>query len=83
VAEHGIAIGVIATPAPVAQEVAERLVASGVRSILNFAPAVLSVPEGVSLRKVDLATELQILSFYQQRRERAGQVGPVVAAGGS
>jgi redox-sensing transcriptional repressor len=83
VAEHGIAIGVIATPAPVAQEVAERLVASGVRSILNFAPAVLSVPDGVSLRKVDLATELQILSFYQQRRERAGQVGPVVAAGGS
>ena len=38
-------------------------------SILNFAPTVLTVPEGVSLRKVDLAVELQILSFYQQRRE--------------
>ena len=37
-------------------------------SILNFAPAVLTVPRGVSLRKVDLAVELQILSFYQQRR---------------
>ena len=42
--------------------------AAGVTSILNFAPAVLTVPRGVSLRKVDLAVELQILSFYQQRR---------------
>jgi redox-sensing transcriptional repressor len=68
VAERGIAIGVIATPAAAAQEVVERLVAAGVTSVLNFAPAVLAVPDSVSLRKVDLATELQILSFYQQRR---------------
>jgi redox-sensing transcriptional repressor len=68
VREQGIAIGVIATPAQAAQEVADRLVAAGVASILNFAPAVLTVPEGVWLRKVDLAVELQILSFYQQRR---------------
>jgi redox-sensing transcriptional repressor len=61
-------IGIIATPAVGAQEVADRLVAAGVTSILNFAPAVLTVPRGVSLRKVDLAVELQILSFYQQRR---------------
>ena len=61
-------IGIIATPAAGAQEVADRLVAAGVTSILNFAPAVLTVPRGVSLRKVDLAVELQILSFYQQRR---------------
>src|SRR5688572_30121130 len=67
VAEDGIAIGIIATPAHVAQEVADRLVAAGVTSILNFAPAVVSVPEGVSLRKVDLSIELQILSFYEQR----------------
>jgi redox-sensing transcriptional repressor len=71
------AIGIIATPAAAAQDVADRLVAAGVSSILNFAPAVISVPEGVSLRKVDLAVELQILSFYQQRR--AGSP-PVVAA---
>lgn len=71
VAERSVAIGVIATPAPVAQDVADRLVASGVGSILNFAPAVVSVPSGVSLRKVDLATELQILSFYQQHRPQA------------
>lgn len=64
-----IAIGVIATPASAAQEVCDRLVAAGVGSVLNFAPVVLTVPDGVSIRKVDLATELQILSFYQLRSE--------------
>ncbi|MGQ0830837.1 MAG: redox-sensing transcriptional repressor Rex [Microthrixaceae bacterium] len=66
--EHGIAIGIIATPASAAQDVADVLVAAGVSSILNFAPTVIAVPDDVSLRKVDLAVELQILSFYQQRR---------------
>lgn len=61
-------IGVIAVPAAAAQDVADRLVEAGVTSILNFAPVVLSVPAEVSVRKVDLAVELQILSFYQQRR---------------
>ena len=81
VAELGSAIGVVATPASVAQAVADRLVAAGVRSILNFAPAVVSVAPGVSLRKVDLAVELQILSFYQQRRDQilAGAPQPVAA----
>jgi redox-sensing transcriptional repressor len=68
VAEHQIAIGIIATPASAAQDVADRLVGAGVRSILNFAPALVTVPAGLSLRKVDLAVELQILSFYQQHR---------------
>ncbi len=67
VAERHIAVGIIATPAGAAQEVADRLVAAGVRSILNFAPAVITVPDDIPLRKVDLAIELQILSFYQQR----------------
>jgi redox-sensing transcriptional repressor len=66
VADRHVAIGVIATPAAAAQEVADELVTAGVGSILNFAPAVVTVPSDVSLRKVDLATELQILSFYQQ-----------------
>jgi len=70
-----VAIGVIATPAGAAQEVADRLVAAGVRSILNFAPCVLSVPEGVEVRNVDLAIELQILSFHEHRRERAMPAG--------
>ena len=46
---------------------ADRLVDAGVSSILNFAPTVLTVPDRVSLRKVDLSIELQILSFYSQR----------------
>jgi len=79
VAERKISIGMIATPAPVAQEVADQLVAAGVRSILNFAPAVLTVPNGVSIRKVDLAIELQILSFYQQRRAATPKRTPAVA----
>jgi redox-sensing transcriptional repressor len=68
VREKGITIGVIATPATAAQEVAAKMVAAGITSILNFAPTVISVPEEVSVRKVDLAVELQILSFYNERR---------------
>jgi len=64
----GICIGVIATPAPAAQEVCDRLVAAGVRSVLNFAPVLLQVPAGVDVRKVDLSHELQILSFHSHRR---------------
>jgi len=63
-----IAIGVIATPATGAQEVCDRLVASGVSSILNFAPAVLVVPDHVEVRKVDMSIELQILAFHEQRK---------------
>lgn len=63
-----VSIGVIATPAVVAQNVCDRLVAAGVTSILNFAPVVLSVPSGVDVRKVDLSIELQILAFHAQRR---------------
>ena len=72
VAERAVSIGIIATPAPAAQKVADALVAAGVRSILNFAPAVITVPPNVSVRKVDLATELQILSFYQLRGLTSG-----------
>ena len=74
VREHDIAMGVICTPASEAQSVADRLVAVGVRSILNFAPAVLSVPPGVSVRKVDLAIELQILAYYEQRKAALADV---------
>jgi redox-sensing transcriptional repressor len=66
---HGVSIGVIATPAAAAQDAADRLVRAGATSILNFAPVVLSVPAGVTVRKVDLALELQILSYYEQRRQ--------------
>ncbi|HET8593631.1 MAG TPA: redox-sensing transcriptional repressor Rex [Intrasporangium sp.] len=66
--ELGIAIGVIATPAPAAQTVCDALVKSGVQAILNFAPSLLSVPAGIDVRRVDLSTELQILAFHAQRK---------------
>ncbi|HLZ37702.1 MAG TPA: redox-sensing transcriptional repressor Rex [Mycobacteriales bacterium] len=66
-----VAIGVIATPAAAAQPVCDRLVRAGVTSILNFAPALLSVPDRVDIRKVDLSLELQILAFHEQRKVRA------------
>jgi redox-sensing transcriptional repressor len=72
VREHGVAIGVIATPANAAQDVCDRLVAFGVTSVLNFAPTVLSVPDGVDVRKVDLSIELQILAFHEQRKASIG-----------
>jgi redox-sensing transcriptional repressor len=82
VAEHSIAIGVIAVPAGSAQAMCDRLVAAGVTSVLNFAPLVLQVPDGVDVRKVDLSIELQILAFHAQRRnaERFGQATDQAAA---
>ena len=68
VAKTGAVIAVIATPADAAQAVADRLVYLGVTSILNFAPTVLVVPEGVNVRKVDLGQELQILAYHEQRK---------------
>jgi redox-sensing transcriptional repressor len=68
VRETGSSIGVIATPGGAAQDVCDRLVRAGITSILNFAPVVLTVPDGVDVRKVDLSIELQILAFHEQRK---------------
>ena len=65
-------IGIIATPAAAAQRVAELLVRVGITSILNFAPAVLRVPQGVIVRRVDVATELLILGFHQSNSGQSG-----------
>lgn len=80
VAAHNVSIGVIAVPAAAAQDVADQFVAVGITSILNFAPAVLNTPEHVSVRKVDLATELQILAYHEQRRTRPAAVNANVSA---
>ena len=70
--ETGCTIGIVATPAAAAQGAVDRLVASGVSSILNFAPTVVTVPDRVDLRQVDLATELQILGYHQHHRTTTG-----------
>jgi redox-sensing transcriptional repressor len=81
VQEKKITMALITTPAPVAQDIADRLVAAGVNSVLNFAPAVLNVAPHVSVRKVDLAVELQILGYYEHLRSDHAPA-PRAAAGG-
>ena len=63
VVEQHIEIGIITTPAAAAADVAERLILAGVRGILNFAPRKLFVPEHVNLRNVNLAIELESISY--------------------
>ena len=75
---EGVEMGVIATPVRAAQEVADMLVGAGVRGILNFAPRKLRVPEGVTLRNVDMTMEFESLSFVLSQtrarpRRRAGE----------
>lgn len=80
VAARSVQIAVLATPAQHAQDAADRLIGAGVRAILNFAPVHLDGPDHVSIRRVDLSTELQILSFYEQLH--AGAAGGEGVAGG-
>ena len=66
--KYNVAIGIIATPEEVAEEIADKLVDSGIKSILNFAPAMLKNKPGIQIRSVDLSQELQILSYYLDRK---------------
>ena len=70
VLSSGASIGVIATPEIAAQEECDLMVRNGITSILNFAPVLIEVPAGVDVRRVDLATELQILAFHEQRKSQ-------------
>jgi redox-sensing transcriptional repressor len=63
VSKHEIKLAIIAVPADAAQDVADKLVAAGVRGILNFAPCSLDVPKDVSVNSVDVAVALEQLSF--------------------
>ena len=64
IAEHGVKMAILSVPAPSAQEVANHLVECGVAGILNFAPIVLTVPEDVMANNVNLAIELENLSYF-------------------
>ena len=63
VPQLGIRLAIIAVPAPAAQKVADALVAGGIEGILNFAPVTIAVPKHINLEGVDLAIELEQLSF--------------------
>ncbi|MGF7119879.1 redox-sensing transcriptional repressor Rex [Rhodococcus sp. TAF43] len=62
-------IGVIATPDSAAQDVCDLLVGAGLRCILSFSPLALEIPDHVEMRRVDLAMEMQVLSFNMARNE--------------
>jgi redox-sensing transcriptional repressor len=67
-AERQVSMVILATPGGVAQQVAERVVACGVREILCFSPVSLQLPDDVVVRSVDVAGELQILAFHAAAR---------------
>lgn len=69
VARQRVEIAILATPADPAQGLVDRLIAAGVTAILNFAPVQLQVPEGVDVKNVNLAVELETLSYALSHRE--------------
>lgn len=76
VLERGVRIAVVATPGAAAQQTCDALVEAGVTSILSFAGSALEVPAAVTVRAVDLSSELQILGFHEQRKHSA-VLGPL------
>lgn len=72
VLQHRIAIGVIATPSRSAQDVADAFVDARVGALLNFAPTTVAVPPDVTVRRVDIATELHVLAFHREQQRLAG-----------
>jgi len=66
VRERSIRMAILCVPAAVAQEVANQLIDAGISGILNFAPIVLHVPEDVIVNNVNLAIELENLSYFIQ-----------------
>ena len=73
--QTGAELAVVAVPAEAAQGVADALVAAGIRGILNFAPTVLRLPQGVSLVAVDLAVQLEQLAFLVHLENAAKEDG--------
>ncbi len=72
IAQHGVKLAILCVPAENAQEVVNDLVLSGVQGILNFSPTVLQVPEQVTVNNVDLALELENVSFFIDREGEKG-----------
>ena len=64
VRREGIRIGIVAVPAGAAQEVTDRMVAGGVQALLNYAPVVLKVPVGVTVREIDPVSAMQSMTYY-------------------
>jgi redox-sensing transcriptional repressor len=69
VKELSINVGIITVPAAQAQQVAEMMVAAGIKGILNFAPVPLKVPEGVYAERIDIASSLEKLAYFADRMQ--------------
>jgi redox-sensing transcriptional repressor len=67
IARHGVKMAILTVPASAAQEVANSLMQMGITGILNFAPIVLDAPGEVTVNNVNLAIELENLSYFVQR----------------
>lgn len=75
VREHTVHLAIIAVPANAAQDVADRLIAAGVRGLLNFAPVALNCPTSTAVSAVDMAVQLEQLSFQLGRAGRPARGG--------
>jgi redox-sensing transcriptional repressor len=64
VRDHNVKLAIVAVPAAAAQQVVNELTAAGIQAILNFAPVILDVPDKVVVNNVDLAVELENLSYF-------------------
>jgi redox-sensing transcriptional repressor len=76
-----IKVGIVAVPAEAAQDVTDRLIEGGVRAILNYAPAILKVPDNVWIREIDPTAALQSLTYYlsaPESHETAGHLNGAV-----
>lgn len=69
VRENGVRLAILCVPGGVAQEAARELVDAGVQGILNFSPTLLQVPDAVTVNNVDLALELENLSYFVSHAE--------------
>jgi redox-sensing transcriptional repressor len=81
VREMGVRIGIIAVPASAAQDVADQLIAGGVRAILNYAPVILRLPDNVWMREIDPTGALQSLTYYLSADRPTGKTPHSRAAG--
>ena len=66
---ENVMVAIIATPASAAQDAADKLIEAGVKEILSFCPQLLSTPDDVTVRYIDVAGELQILAFHAATRQ--------------
>jgi len=72
--EEKIRVAIITVPASAAQQVADKLVKAGIEAVLNFSPRYLNISENVKVKTVDIAVELESLSYYLMHKEKKEKI---------